>query len=285
MLWDLVVGFFVLTFGFIYKIYCFLKKAAKWMSTPFSWTWEKIRDFFEDHLTVSGRLDDRFWAFGGFREFLLFCVILIFTVVNGAVHLSGQQAANYWMDLLYSTTLGSFFEVVQKGMVATPATMVAVAFSGFLFAACFDTLEDARLYVKIPCFVLYFIMSANLALLMTDVFNIAGDWLYTTGMNLMDDTSGSNWEQFGRLLLALPMVYMLLLLAFITLSEYLECVIFGLAGMLVLYLLSWLLGMLLNAVGAAESIYTVIEQIALWGVVFGLEAARKPLIDLLEDSL
>ena len=285
MLLDFVVGFFLLIFGLIFKIYCFFKKIVKWLSFPFSWIWEKVQEFFENHLPVFGRLDNRFSAFAGFRPFLLFCAIITFVGVNMGIHIAKGITADYWTELLYSTTLGTFMEIAEEGLVATPATLVAVAFGGFLFGACYDTLEDAKLYVKIPCFVLYFITSANLALLLTDVFEVAGNWLYTNGMALLDDTGGSLGQRFIKILAALPLVYLLLLLCFMTLAEYMETAVFGLVGIAALYLCNWLLGMLMTKLGAPELAHIIVRQIVLWAVVFGLEAARNPLIGLLEDSL
>jgi len=282
---DLIVGFFLLIFGLIYKIYCFLKKAASWLSTPFRKLWEKLGDFFEDHLSVSDGLSRPFSAFGGFWPFLLFCIVLAYTVVNAVSRISKGFGADYWTDVLYSTTLGSFMDIAENGMVSTPATLVAIAIGGFLFSAAYDTLKNARLFIKIPCFVLYFIMSANLALSLSGVFEVAGNWIYTTGMTLMDDKSGSLWDQFVKLMAALPLVYILLLLCFITMAEYVECAVFGFVGLVLFQALTALVDSILDPTTTTAIAHTVVTQIVLWGLVFGLEVARKPLIEMLEDHL
>ena len=282
---DLIVGIFVMIFGFLFKVYWFLKMAVKWMLFPFSWLKMSVQDYFEERFGGSGRLNSCFSAFAGFGPFLLFCGILAFLAYRIYAQVTAGTMATYWSEVLYSTTLGSFFEIIQQRMDITPTTLVAIAFGSFVFNACYDTLEDARIYVKIPCFVLYFIMSANLALMLTDVFAAYGNWLYNTAMALMDRTDVNIGQQFLNLLTVLPLMYVLLIMCFMTASEYLESAVFGLVGMFILRMLSALFGWILDSLDAAELAYAIVEQVALWAVVFGLEALKNPVTDLLEDSI
>lgn len=287
MIWDMIVGFFGLILGTYYKIYTTIKGFATKLSTPFLWVWEKITDFFEEKMPIPRELNRRFLDFNGFMSFLLFCLILAFTMVSTVLQLrSGWALTDYLTELLYNTTLGSLFDLVQNGLNVTIGSMFAIAFGGLIFSACYSTLRDAAWYVKVPGFVLYFVMSANLALLLTGYFNSAGDWLTATVMHVteqMDQAQGITWEAFGYFLAALPLLYALLLLLSITLQEYLECIFLGLLGILALFLFGLLADWLLGLMGASAQVYAITQQAALVAAVFGLELLRDPLLEWVDD--
>lgn len=287
MLWDFVQGFFVLILGTYYKIYTTIKGFATKLSTPFLWVWEKITEFFEEKMPIPRELDRKFIDFNGFMSFLLFCLILAFTAVSTVLQLrSGWTTEAYLTELLYNTTLGFFFDVGQNGLNVTPGSMVAIAVGGLVFSASYSTLREAMWYVKIPGFVLYFVMSANLALLLTGCFNSAGDWLTATVMHVteqLDQAQGLSWEAFGYFLAAIPLLYVLLLLLSITLQEYLECFFLGLLGILALFLFGLLADWLLGLMGASAQVYAITQQAALVAAVFGLELLRDPLLEWVDD--
>lgn len=283
---DIVLGFFALILGIYYKIYRTIKSFAKALCTPFILLWEKIKDLSDDHLEVPYRLDRPFDSFNGFKSFLLFCLIAIFTVVTTVIRCATGDASTYLEGLMRSTALGTFFDCMQNGFNPTVPSLVAVAFGAVVFNMCYETLEDTPLYVRIPCFFLYFIMSANLALLLSGSFNTAGNWFIATATSVteqLDQVQAITWKGVGLFLAAIPILYVLLLLLFMTLSKIMEALTMGIIGLIALFLIGFLMDWILSSTNASGQVYTIIEQSTLVIAIFGFEALRRPLFNWIDE--
>ena len=277
-----VVAKFAITAA--WYVYICIGMLSKLMSKPFGFALKKIKGFFARKLPVPETLNRKFSAFNGFAPFLLFSGALVFAVVAFWISSRNWSAHdNYLTYMVFNTTVGSFFGFFSDGIDFTPATLVAIAFSGALLPLCMSThnREDkkAPVYIRVPCYSVYLVAGSILAVLLTGVFQAVGQWGYQTIMDLYHQKNGGFFLTVGKILALIPLGYMALLLLLIAIKTYAECFLFGLLGAIGLIVLALLVELVPDTYQVLKNI---LEVIILLGMFFGLDVLQSKALDKLD---
>lgn len=275
-----IIGLVIkIAFYAVIYLYIGIKMLIDLMSKPFNEILKKINASYRKRLSYS--LDRRFSAFNGFLPFALFMTALIFAVVAfwiSARHWDAHD--NYLIDMIYNTTLGSFTGFFSGGLDFTPATIVAIAFSGTLMSLCMDShnteYEKAKWYVRAPCYIVYLVAGSILALMLTGTFQTVGQWGYDTIVSLYQRKTEGFFPIVGKILALLPLCYMALLLCLNAVKTYAESLLFGFLGMVALVLGGWLLTYLPDTLGAFKD---VAMGVFVLGMFFGLDVLQGKAVD------
>lgn len=224
---------------------------------------------------------------------------LTFVIVTCCIYLlKDAKSEDFVENLIFSTTLGSILSLFQDGFDISPATLFAIAFSGFVFSGCMSTLtkkiedptgktieEKAKFYIRIPCFLVYFTMSASLALMLSGVFQAVGNWGFNTIINLYNQKSTSFFPVLGKILAMIPLLYAAMLLMLIAVKEYAESAVFGFVGFLLLIVCMLIEQLILKHVAPpSELTLDIIEITILLGVIFTMEAVRPLVLRKFEEA-
>ena len=267
-------------YGVIY-LYIGVVELGKLMSKPFGWLCKELKKQQEKHLPAPQQLDAVFFPFNGFMPFLLFAAALIFAVVSfwiSASHWDTQD--NYLIDLIYNTTLGSFFGFLSGGLDFTPATIVAIAFSGTLMPLCMAShdpeFDKAPWYIRAVCYTVYLVAFSILARLLTGLFQTVGQWGYDTIISLYNRKTEGFFATVGKVLPLIPLCYVALLLCLITVKTYAESLLFGFLGMIALFLFGWLLSLLPDTYPILNQVIMVVFVL---GMFFGLDILQGKAVD------
>ena len=284
----------------ILAAYKFIGMLINLMLKPFALLLSKLKIFFAEKLPSTKMLDEKFSAFHGFLPFALFTTALTFVIVTCCIYIfNDAKKADFVMNLIFSTTLGSILSLFQDGFDISPATLFAIAFSGFIFSACMDTLtkktkdpagkiieEKAKFYIRIPCFLVYFTMAASLALMLSGVFQAVGNWGFNTIVNLYNQKSTSFFPVLGKILAMIPLIYVAMLLLLIAVKEYAESAVFGFVGFLLLLVCLLIEQIILKRVAPpSELTLDIIEIAILLGVIFTMEAVRPFVLRKFDEAL
>ncbi|MBO5837622.1 MAG: hypothetical protein J6Q92_07010 [Oscillospiraceae bacterium] len=267
-------------YGVIY-LYIGIVELGKLMSKPFSLLLKTGKSFAKKHLGAADRLDSCFWAFNGFMPFLLFAAALIFAVVSFWISASHWDTNdNYLIDLIYNTTLGSFTGFLSGGLDFTPATIVAIAFSGTLMPLCMAShdpeFDRAPWYIRAVCYTVYLVAFSILARLLTGLFQTVGQWGYNTIVSLYNRKTEGFFATAGKVLPLIPLCYVALLLCLITVKTYAESLLFGFLGMIALFLVGWLLSLLPDTY---PLLVQILSAVSVLGLFFGLDILQGKAVD------
>lgn len=273
-------------YGVIY-LYIGIVELGKLMSKPFSLLLKTGKSFAAKRLGVAGRLDSCFWVFNGFMPFLLFAAALIFAVAAFWISASHwDKNDNYLTDLIFNTTLGSFTGFLSGGLDFTPATIVAIAFSGTLIPLCMAShdpkFDKAPWYIRAVCYTVYLVAFSILARLLTGVFQTVGQWGYETIVSLWKQKASGFFPTAGKVLVLIPLCYVALLLCLITVKTYAESLLFGLLGMIVLFLGGWLLTLVPDTY---PLLVEILSAVFVLGLFFGLDILQGKAVDKFDKFL
>lgn len=270
-------------YGVIY-LYIGILELGKLMSKPFEWLFKELKKQQEKHLPAPRQLDVVFFPFNGFWPFLLFVAALVFAAVAFWISsLHWDKEDNYLTDLIFNTTLGSFTGFLSGGLDFTPATILAIAFSGTLMPMCMTAhdpkFDKAPWYIRAVCYVVYLVAFSILARLLTGLFQTVGQWGYETIVSLWKQETRGFFPTAGKVLALIPLCYVALLLCLITVKTYAESLLFGLLGMIALLLGGWLLTLLPDT-------YPMLKDAAMavfvLGLFFGLDILQGKAVDRFE---
>ena len=287
MLLNLIGFLLKLAFTILGYIYIGIIGLTKLMLKPFKLLFSVIKDALSSRYPIPYSLDDRFYAFNGFMPFLLFAAALIYTVIVLCISFCHWDSdSNYVQHLLFNTTLGSFFGFMSGGLDFSPAAIIAIAFSGSLLPLCMSAHESngikPRWFVRAPCYIVYLIASSSLAVMLTGLFGVVGQWGFDTIVNLFNQESSSFFATAGKILALIPLCYIALLLSMIAVRTYAESFIFGLLGMIVLIILAFLTQLI------PQEYYVlgdIVESILVLGMFFGLDILQGKAVAKFEESL
>lgn len=274
-------------FNALIYIYGFIVMLSNLMSKPFQLLWDKLKAFLDNKLPISGNLNRKFSAFNGFGPFVLLIVATVFSGVSFWISsYNWDSNDNYFTYILYNTTLGSFIGFMNDGLDFTPATLVAIAFTGSLMSACMDAYdpedEKAPIYIRIPCYVVYLVTFSILAIMLSGVFQTVGQWGYETILALYHKDGGSFWAVVGKILAMIPLCYVALLLCLITVRTYAECCVFGILGMIILIVGGLLLQLIPDSYKTLEEVLTAVFAL---GLFFGLDVWQGKAVAKVDELL
>ena len=253
------------------------------MSKPIRKLLDKIKAYVGEKLPIPDGLNRFFHPFNGLMPFLLFLAALIFAGVSFWISSRNWDPNdNYLVNMLYNTTLGSFLGFLSGGLEFTPATVVAIAFSGAMLPLCMDTHnrgeEKAPVYIRMPCYAVYLIACSILATMLTGVFQSVGQWGYQTILELFNLKGASFLVIAGKILAMIPLCYIALLLCLITVRTYVECFVFGLAGTIGMLVIILLLQLIPEQYNTIKEIVTMVVVVVMF---FGLDILQSRTMDQL----
>ena len=283
-----LIGFLLkVAYHVILYVYAIVVWLSLLMSKPFRLLLDKIKDSLGRKLPVPERLNQRFSVFNGLVPFLLLMTALVFSAL--AFWISSRNwdpNDNYLTYMIYNTTLGSFLGFVSGDLEFTPATVVAIAFSGAILPLCMDAhnteYEEAPIYIRIPCYAAYLIACSILATMLTGVFQSLGQWGYQTIVDLFQQTGGTFFAQAGKIIVMIPLCYVALLLCLITVRTYAECFVFGLVGMVGLIVVLLLLELIPEAYNTLKEILSVVIVVVMF---FGLDIWQSRTMEKLYQEM
>lgn len=269
----------------VWYLYICMGMLIKLMCKPFGFLFGKVKAFATRKLSVPYSLDRKFSAFNGLAPFLLFVGAMVFAVLTfwGSSH-NWDAGEDYLTYMVFNTTVGSFFGFMSDGIDFTPATLVAIAFSGALLPMCMNThnreTEKAPVYIRIPCYAVYLTACSVLAVLLTGVFQSVGQWGYRTIVELYNQKNDAFFATAGKILALIPLCYVALLLILIAVKTYAECFVFGLLGAIGLIVLALLVELVPENYQVLKQI---LEVVILLGMFFGLDVLQSKALDKLEQ--
>ena len=251
------------------------------MCKPFGLLPKKLTKVLSQKQLIPADLNQRFSVFNGFVPFLLFAFAILFSTVAFLISSHTWNINdNYFTQLMYNTTLGSFIGFMTDGLDFTPATLVAIAFSHALLPLCMNTHnkkdKKAPIYIRIPCYIVYLLASAVLASMLAGVFQSVGQWGYQTMLSLYAKKAGNFLLAVGKIIALIPLAYVALLLCLITIRTYAECFVFGLIGMVAIIVFGLLLSLIPEAYATLNEVLTAI---VILGIFFGLDVLQAKAID------
>ena len=282
-----IIGWLI-TFAFnaVIYIYAGMMTLIDLMSKPFGWAKDKIKGFLAKKITISDDLNKKFRAVNGFAPFILLMSALLFSAVAFAISsLNWDKNDNYLTYMLYNTTLGSVSGFLSEGLPFTPATLVAIAFSGMLLPMCMNAHNQkekkAPIYIRIPCYVVYLVAGSILAMILSPVFQAVGDWGYQTIVALFNGLGESIILSILEIIVLIPLCYIALLLCLITIKTYAECIVFGILGTIVLFLVGMLIQLIPEAYATLGEVLLIIFVL---GLFFGLDILQSYVVGKIEAS-
>lgn len=221
-------------------------------------------------------LNRRFSAFNGFFPFLLFIGAFLFVACSLCFFKpENYTAVDFLMHLMFNTTLGSFLDFFISGLDFSPAVVVAVPFSGIILSTCMRIHNPegrpSPIYIRILCYIVYLAMSALLAIMFTNIFEIVGDWGYQTIHNILSATQPSSVQLVVSILLLIPLCYIALILLVNAVKEYTECAGFGVLGFLIFLLGELFIGVLTES---SPNLGNILSTILILGIFFGMDILR-----------
>lgn len=225
------------------------------------------------------RYDSKFRHFNGLVSFCLFILSGIYALVLLLIKIGDNDAlSDYFMTLVLHTPVGSFFGFFIEGLNFTPATAVSIAFSGTLFSACMGDDEPdgfAGFLIRLLRHIVFFVGFAHLAVLLSQLFQIIGDWGYNTLIALFNAQTGSFFSTVGNILLLLVIGYPAIVMFLLAIKEYAECIFLGILVLLFVLLVTILMKCVFNW---PDNVQTIVTNCLVFLGFFGVDLFR-PYID------
>ena len=218
--------------GFAYVAYRFLSLLLPWVSKIFdfiTWPirklWEMLKMLVEGILPVG--LTCGAEMFGGVGSLIVFLASLAFVVVVCIVAAIRGDFSDTMEPLIYNTTMGTFYALFSEGFSISPATVLAVGFSGFLASTCMKSAEDIPWFIWIPYCIVFVAMSAFLVTYLTPAIESVGTWGWDSLRSLWADKGTGFFGKLGRGIALLFLGYLTLVCLVMVVREYFACLCFG----------------------------------------------------------
>lgn len=248
----LSVGLSILStlFGMATGIYDFLDRSISWLATPFRKVFSFLRKFEHrsERRLLKPEFRARFKPFGRFSSFLLLVGAAAFLSITFLhTYTNGGDLGGLLEEIMYSTTVGSITGFVDAdGLDFAVSTMFAIAFSGFLFDVCMESLGKYdhwydRWYIRFPAFIVFLAATALLAVMLTGVFADVSDWSLAVVNDLMTSEANDTWSLIVHVVGLAVIAYLGIILLLLTIKEYVESVLFGAIGVAIIAFISYLI--------------------------------------------
>ena len=238
----------------IYHTICFL---VKLLPCPIVKLYKWIKDrleYTDVGLTLSDWNDTFSW-FNGLLPFCLFIISGIYTVIMLCIAACTEGGMNAFLEtIIFNTPVGSFLGFFNDGLNFTPATIVSIAFTGAICAACLGKPEDVGYVSHTLRYIVFWVATSHLAVQLTGLFQIIGDWSYNTIVTLFQAETNAFFPTLGKVLAIIVLCYPALQLVLLALKEYSEATIYGIIFLLIGIVLSLLLQFVINCSETAETI-------------------------------
>ena len=283
-----VLGFLIsFAFNALVYTYAVITMLIDLMSRPFQALANKIKEFFAKKIPIPDKLNSKFRAVNGFAPFVLLMAAIVFSVVAFVISsFAWDKNDNYLTYMVYNTTLGSVTGFLSEGLPFTPATLVAIAFSGMLLPMCMNAHnrenKKAPIYIRIPCYVVYLVTSSIVAMMLSEVFQVVGEWGYQSILALYHGLGESIFLSILKIIALIPLCYVALLLCMITIKTYAECIVFGFLGVVVLFLAGFLIQLIPESYAVLAEALTIILVLASF---FGLDVLQGKAVGKLEEVI
>lgn len=230
-------------------------------------------------------LNDTFHHFNGFIPFCLFIIGAIFSLVLLLMRIGVEGGLlEYAQVLAYHTPIGAFAGFFNEGLNFTPETAVSIAFSGALFSACMGNEKPEGFLGYLIHFlrhVVFFATFAHLAVMLTGLFKVVGDWGYNTIVTLYNTETDSFLSGAGKILALILLCYPAIELFLLAVKEYAECILLGVLFLLFCLVLALVVQYVLDISPEMQDI--LISGILLV-VLFGVDLFR-PYVDVLLNNI
>lgn len=249
----------------------------------------------QKRLIPTARLNAKFSAFNGFYPFLLFVSAIVFCGVVITVQvINWDPSNNFFATLLFNTPMLSMVSLFQEGLDFTPGAIVAIAFAGYLFRLCMEAHNSTttvlgkeetvypKLYIRIPCYIVYLVASCILASLLGGVFQSVGTWGLGAIRSLWTNTNRAFFPMVGKILLLIPLVYVAFFLLLVVVREYAETIVFGLVSFLILMFAGLVIVLLTKNFPVLQSILSAILG---FGLIIGADVVRNIFVDKFDDKI
>ena len=283
-----VLGFLIsFAFHAVLYIYAIITMLIDLMSRPFQKLADKIKELLAKRFPIPDKLNSKFRAVNGFAPFVLLVAAIIFSVVAFVISsFAWDKNDNYLTYMLYNTTLGSVAGFLSDGLPFTPATLVAIAFSGMLLPMCMDAHntenKKAPIYIRIPCYMVYLVTSSIVAMMLSGVFQAVGEWGYQSILALYHGLGESVFLSIVKIIALIPLCYVALLLCMITIKTYAECIVFGFLGVVVLFLAGFLIQLIPESYAVLAEALTIILVLASF---FSLDVLQSKAVGKIEEII
>ena len=190
-------------------------------------------------------------------------------------------------ELIYNTTIGFIIGMIENGQEVTPAAFAAIAFSGALLPLCLKAhksdINDVPFYVHIPCYLVYLVFSASLAMMLTGIFQAIGDWGFQAIVTLFNEGNNEFFPILGKILALIPLCYFALLIGLVAVKNFAETFVFGTLGMVVVLIVSVL--MMLLVPEDMEALRNTVFTITMVALLVGLDALQIKAVERFEQYI
>jgi len=264
-LWDFFFAPIKLLYG------CTLKKVFAWLHRLLSPTWY-------------GRLDEKLSMAGGIKTLLFGIASVLFVVIR--ILCIPDAATELVYNLIFSTAIGAPLSFVMDGFSFTLSTLIGAAFTRYLSMEAMRRSKNLHLAAKLIYGFVFLCAFGLLGTAMGGFFD-AVSVFFTDSFHWISTAQGFpnapdfvNYALMGLLLVVLLIIcYLWLVLAVMTLKEYLSNICFGLIPITLFVLVVTLLG----ALNLANNQW-ILLAVVLGAVIFG-ELHRHKLENLTEGQL
>lgn len=264
----------------IYHTICFL---CKLLPCPFRklyhWCKEKL-EYTDAGLFLSD-CNDRFAWFNGFLPFCLFIIGGIYAVVTLSISLVAGNGLDAFLEtIIFNTPVGSFLGFFKAGLNFTPATVVSIAFSGAICAACMGKDELSISYIL--RYIVFWVATSHLAVQLAELFQIVSDWGYNAIVTLFHTETQSFFPTLGKILALIALCYPAIVLVLLALKEYSEAIIYGVLFLLIGAALSLILQFVVKC---SDNVMEITMNVYFFVGFFGVTLFRSWFDTRLEEFL
>ncbi len=209
-----------------------LGKIIHVISYPVRKLWDVINDLLDGHaeyITI-GEKRFRFYVFGGFKGFLMFACLFLFTIIAAVTVLKQvTDLETLVLTILDNTVLGACLLLLRNigsdnATQITAAMLFATGFSAGVSVFCSRPLENAKWYIRFIAGVFSLAAMIALAIILEDVFASIGNWGYDTFMRLYERRGGGIFVTFGRIIALVVLAYLAILTFLLVVEQYVSFV-------------------------------------------------------------
>ena len=224
-----------------------LGKIIHFISYPLRKLWDAINSLLDKcaEAIAIGRKRLEFNVFGGFKGFLMFVCLILFTVIAAVTvlkHVTDLEALV--LTVLDNTVLGACILLLRNigsdtATQITAAMLLATGFSAGVSAFCSRPLEDAKWYIRFIAGVFSLCAMIALAIILEDVFQSVGNWCYDTFISLSERRDGGIFINSGRIIALVVLGYLAILTFMLVIEQYVSFVAFVPISLFVYALISF----------------------------------------------
>ena len=288
---------YVISLAFLLFISLFLFVGAGWVmkvlgkiihviSWPVRKLWDLINRLMDKGIEVTIG-NKRFYAFGGFKGFLMFVCLILFAVI------AAISVLNYVVDLetlvfaiMDNTMLGACILLLknigsENANQITAAVLFAAGFSAGISALCSKPFEDAKGYIRFIAGAISLVVMIALTIILEGVFESAGNWCYNTFMSLTEQSGGGIFKSFGRIVALIVFGYLAILAFLLIIEQYASFVAVIPIALFAYGIVSYGVNGILTLVNAADAVL-IASGLILTVVIFVIVEVMRNKYDMFE---